>query len=78
MASKATTGPSVSSPGSHHAVDLKKHGSIERMWGREQRSPSVLRSRVRKAESDPHCGRLDLGCEATCMSSSSFVWCVRS
>ena len=43
MASKATTGPSVSSPGSHHTADLKKHGSIERMWGREQRSPSVLR-----------------------------------
>ena len=43
MASKATTGPSTSSPGSHHTADLKKHGSIERMWGREHGSPSVLR-----------------------------------
>ena len=33
---------------------------------------------MRKAEGDPPCDWLDLVYEATCMSSSSFVWCACS
>lgn len=43
MALKVTPGPSSGTRApstSLHTAELKKHGSIERMWGREEIRPS--------------------------------------